>query len=308
MKSLDLEAVNDMVAGFIKQDVKSVLPLSEIVLAKTLGNPYHIVQYMELLQERSLIWCDDQDSPLRWELSAIQSETNVTDNVVNNILSERIAKVRPKARSILQVAACLAFHFETNLLYAVAIHIHGHIPQEAFDRIIKQALKQRFLEAGSKVGFLKFTHDKVQEALYNMLADGARCQIHYRIGRVLFGKYRESPGNESLLFGASHHLNVDLSLITSPKERREVAELNFYAAELSKRQSSFPQAVETLKKGLALLGPNRWEMSYELALSMCTLLAEMEMFTGSFNSCSLLSKKSEPMPRKLTTKFPLNVS
>ena len=55
LTSLDLESVNSLVSDFLEVSPSETWELSQVVLTKTQGNPYFVLQYVDLLQSKKLV-------------------------------------------------------------------------------------------------------------------------------------------------------------------------------------------------------------------------------------------------------------
>ena len=94
-----------------------------------------------------------------------------------------------------------------------------------------------------------------------------------------------SISEESLLLNAAQKLNYGSSLITDRWEKLDLAELNFQAAELAAKKSSFFPAIEYVQHGLSQLGDNPWEENYNEMYKLSVALVRIEYCCGLCADC-----------------------
>ncbi|MCP4691331.1 MAG: GAF domain-containing protein, partial [Desulfobacterales bacterium] len=126
---------------------------------------------------------------------------------------------------------------------------------------------------------LKFAHDRVQEAVYNLLDEKERTEIHYKLGRGLLEKVDASELEEKI-FEIVRHLNLSRSLIPSDEEKLELARLNLIAGKKGKNAAAYEEARQFFKQGVALLPGDAWTRHYPAALELYTGMGEVCYLTG----------------------------
>src|SRR4030095_3585456 len=109
----------------------------------------------------------------------------------------------------------------------------------------------------------RFLHDRVQEAAYSLIPEGARGAAHLQIGRLLAS--RTAPAEiEEKIFEIANQLNRGSHLITSAAERAWVAAFNLIAGRRGKMSTAYASALSYLTAGRALLTEETWDGNYEL--------------------------------------------
>src|SRR4029077_15094188 len=84
------------------------------------------------------------------------------------------------------------------------------------------------------------------------------------------------------IFEIVNQFNRGVSLITAPRERERVAELNLIAGKRAKISTAYASALEYLVAGCALLAEDSWERRYTLTFALEFERAECEFLTGDF--------------------------
>lgn len=95
-------------------------------------------------------------------------------------------------------------------------------------------------------------HDRVQQAAYSLISPDELAPLHYQIGQELKASLPIAELGRRL-FDVTNHLNQSQSLISSDKERTELARLNLKTGIRAKESAAFESAFEYFTQGLSLL-------------------------------------------------------
>ena len=125
----------------------------------------------------------------------------------------------------------------------------------------------------------QFSHDRVQQAAYEMLSNDERKLLHVKIGRWLSRSSR-AVEMEDRLFERVNHLNEALDLIEMSSEREELSRLNLEAGKRAKATTAYEQALYYMSFGTNLLVENCWESQHELAFELYRGRFELEYLCG----------------------------
>ena len=82
LSPLALEHVGQLVADSLYCDCEGAAPLAELILEKTAGNPYFVIQFLTELVEQGLVTFDYSAARWLWDLVRIHVK-GYTDNVVD---------------------------------------------------------------------------------------------------------------------------------------------------------------------------------------------------------------------------------
>ncbi|WP_437876392.1 AAA family ATPase [Sorangium sp. So ce513] len=289
LKPLAREHVNELIADSLGSSREDCRPMSDIIFAKTQGNPFFTIQYLEsLCREGHLRFSSDAGA---WRWSAAELERlAVADNVVDLMIRRIQGLARPTQR-VLERAACIGNQFDLKLL--ALLH---HKDLRATDEDLWGALDAglvvpvdgdyklaRFLDDadGGSVAF-RFLHDRVQQAAYKLLSEREQKAIHLELGRLLL---RETPAGslEERLYDVVMHLNLGAEMIVDRRERLEAAALNLRAGAKARRSTAYGPAVQCLRAAAAFLPEDAWETDHDLSLAVYTDLVELEYLTINFD-------------------------
>ena len=291
VQNLQMSTLNSLVASLLSQEEDRTIPLTDLVLRKTHGNPYFALQFVESLQTRGLLF-RNQAAEWDWDLVRIQEKTDVSDNVVE-LVEEKIRGLPTRVQVVLQIAAYIGHQFEFPLLFSVAVDeflkrgLVGSTDslaavQEAVVRILNVTIREGLVESGGQT--YKFTHDRVQQCLIAMVSSGVdREKFHLRLGNSILKYAKNNRVDNTTVLLAVDHLNKGSHQMSTDDQRVILSGLNLDAAKVTLARSALESAKEYARKGIALLDADtRWTRHYELSLDLHSTLAELGECTGDF--------------------------
>lgn len=290
VKNLGLQDLNNMLTTITSMDATKCMALSEIVLSKTLGNPYHAVHFLEMLIRRKHMVKDDETDQWKWDVEKIAAETDVSDNVA--LIVERKIKDLPKRlQIILHVAAHLGFRFDVDVLDTVlfetietrqdvAIDDTGidrirRLHREKTEKRLQIAVKEGLIEVSGEKEY-KFRHDRVQETIRAMIPVGRERQvIQAKLGNQLY-KMARADNDQKMLMLAVDQLNAGQAQLVIAKQRVKLVRLNLEVSKIALSKAALMMAREYLKKGLSMVDDHiLWLEHYPVALDVYSALAEL---------------------------------
>ncbi|MGH3870793.1 MAG: AAA family ATPase [Pseudonocardiaceae bacterium] len=260
---------------------------------RTGGNPLQIRQLLRRAQREGALTQLSASGRPAWDLHALTS-IEITANVAD-FLGRAIDQLRPADSAVLSALACLGHEFDLADAADAAAQ-----PAVVVAQALWSALDLRLLEAVDRRGRriaqvinretrYRFSHDRVAEAARARLPDEAQRQVHLRIGRRLVEL------GEDQLFEAARHLGIGGigGLRMEGDERTRFAEVAQRAAQLARRQASFPLALECCRTGLALLGERRWSAHPALARELQLGAAEAAYLVSDIALLEVLLDEAE---------------
>ncbi|MET7256083.1 AAA family ATPase [Dyadobacter fermentans] len=285
LSPLHKEDISALVADTFSCPVSAALPLAEIILARTLGNPYFISETLQELDHQSLIHYDAAAWKWIWDVEQLNSETKSVP--AQHLLGTKINNLSAPARKALTTASCIGTEFDLVVLSALL----DKTPQETGEDI-QEAVTENLLRiiADHQRGdhYLVqnryiFVHDQVQAAAYDLLSGEEQIDIHLNTAYFLLERLSAEERNRQL-FEIVNHLNYSPEYGTA-SERRGVARLNCEAGEKAKASAAYSVAFAYFKKGRQLLKEEDWHDDYPLAFSVCIQCAESAYMTGEPEVC-----------------------
>ena len=271
LKPLNLAAVDQLIRSALRSHENDSLPLSELVLMKTGGNPFFVNQFLKSLYEQKLITLDPA-SGWKWDMRTI-SQMRVTDNVVD-LLAGRIRNLKPETQEALKIAVCAGTRFQLETLSAVSGKSVDEIQSDLSEAVLMGMIY--FSESSHS-----FVHDRIQEAAYLLIPDDERETLHHKIGTYVLNSTSASDLMDKIFY-IVNQLNAGISLATSELERIGLTGLNLTAGEKAMSSTAYDQALKYFSMGIKLLGDDCWEKQYDLALKLYTEAAKAALLNLDF--------------------------
>ena len=160
----------------------------------------------------------------------------------------------------LKFAACLGPTFDSKVLEKAR-------KENEFD--------EAFLESCVEFGYLRndgsnnyvWAHDQVQQAAYDLIPQSKRESFHLLVGSRLL--IATTPAEmDDFIFYIVDNMNRGSKLLEDADQMYEAAQLNLEAGEKALSATAFHSAVKYLVTGLSLLGPESWDVKYELTMRL----------------------------------------
>ncbi|KAM3109728.1 trifunctional serine/threonine-protein kinase/ATP-binding protein/sensor histidine kinase [Phormidesmis sp. 146-33] len=302
---LGLTDVTQLLADTLHRNPLECQPFSELLLAKTNGNPFFLAQMLTALYQERHLSFDAQTGCWRWNLAQLQ-EVGITDNVAELMVS-KIQKLSKPTQTVLKLAACIGSRFDLGFLSIVNQKPLSTTAGELWEalqeglilptsEIYKFAQEQSILQGDPqtttqneslKITY-KFLHDRVQQAAYSLISDDQKQPTHLKIGRLLL-RHTPAVAREEVIFELVNHFNIGADLIVYQAERYAVAELNLVTGRKAKAATAYEVAVRYLSAGLKLLPEESWQLNYDLTLSLHLEALEAEYLNTRFERAEELA-------------------
>lgn len=265
LTALSGEDVNALIANFLRCDPAVSAPLARIVYAKTLGNPFFVIQFLKMIYDEKHLSLDAEVG-WTWDTPTI-GKLQVMDNVVD-FMASKIARLPQASLEMIKVCACIGNRFDIPTLCAVT----EQSIEEVF-RVLDGLIDQGLINFSKNL--YRFHHDRIQEAAYWLIAPEDRSPIHYKIGTRLL---ETTPPEQvfTKLFYIADQFNQAAREVSAADRAIEVAELNLQAGIKAKDASAYALAVNYLKYGMALLPQNAWTDTYRLTYALHLELMECQ--------------------------------
>lgn len=273
------EHVTSMVADAIAADPEVADPLAQVAFDKAGGNPFFTVQFVSSLVDEDLLVVEPNAGGWRWDIDRIRAKS-VGDNVVG-LMIERLRRLPEASLDALKCLACLG--------HSVAI---GRFRQfMGISEYQAQSLLHETLRLGLLCqvdGAYAFAHDRVHEAVYELLSESERAVAHRTIGVHLLETLFESEANAQIFDLASHFNRSEIDSADSGV-RATAASLNLRAGRKARGSAAYAAACDYFAVGRAQLGEDGWLSNYPLAFSLALEHAECSLLSGNFDGAERLT-------------------
>lgn len=298
---LHLSHIVGMIVDLLNCTREQASPLAQLLLKKTGGNPFFLIQYIKKLRSDNQIEFDGNTKRWFWDLEAIE-KLEVAQNVIE-LMIKKILLVPKATQDILSMASCIGVRFPIRLLSQLTGMPMSHVLKVLWNAITEDLIKpvgneyqliesntfeeEQLLKLEDKEIAFQFLHDKIQQAAYEMLDESEKKRIHYKIGSFLKAS---SPENvEAIIFEITYHLNKAISIVNNNAEKLEIARLNLIACRKAKKSAAFQTAYENINQAKKLLGENAWDETYDIAYAVFMEAAECCFLVRRFDEIEPLS-------------------
>ncbi|MDY7226671.1 trifunctional serine/threonine-protein kinase/ATP-binding protein/sensor histidine kinase [Hyalangium rubrum] len=281
LASLRLEHVAAMVADTLGCQRAAGLPLAELIMEKTGGNPFFITQFFDTLQQEGLLRFDAQERRWTWSLGRLQ-RLRVSDNVVE-LMVKKIQRYPQETQRALMLASSLGSTFD---LDSVSIILDAPLRSVA-QWLWEPARDGLLLLHDHRPHYYRFAHDRVQAAARSQLPPEEQEALSLSIGQRLLEKLTPEQRSERI-FELVKHLNRGSGKMASAEERPAYARLNLQAAQRAKADTAHQAAVGYLRQGIQLLSEEAWNSHSELMFVLHRELIECEFLCGHLERAEAL--------------------
>ena len=247
--------------------------LAEIVNAKTKGNAFYAHQFLKSIYEEKMLYFDFDSRKWRWKKELIL-QMNVSGNVVD-LMTGLIKKMAPDVVELLKIAACIGNRFDKRSLSIVR-----QLNEKAVANLLSGPISDGLvIDSGLQY---KFSHDRIQQAVYLLLKDDQKKHIHLRIGKALSAATVEAEMPEKI-FDIVNQWNIATELIKDDETKFYLAGLNLTAARKATVSTAYPQALQYYENALLLVNNDYWVHKYDFILQLLGESAEAAYLCGDFN-------------------------
>ncbi len=276
---LNVNHVNQILCGSLHCEPEKSLKLSELVHKKTAGNPFFINQFMETIYKIGLMRLDPLQGWL-WNADEIE-RIRETDNVAK-LMTGKISRLSQGTQALLKTCACFGSRFN---LETVSTFLG--IGMDAAYADLSEAI-QAGLVVSSELYF-EFTHDQIQEAIYFLIPETVKKDLHLRIGRFELAKTNLKSQRANIFF-IVNQFNLARELLEQAAEKDELAHLNLLAGQAAKSATAYAPAFDYFRTAIELIGDTGWQRNYRLTLSVYTEAVEAAYLAVAFDEMERLAQ------------------
>jgi predicted ATPase len=180
--------------------------LSKIVATKTRGNPFHITQFLAIIEREGLMPYNEDTFNWNFDVNDIQREFMVSETLAD-LLALRVKLLLKDVQECLKIASLLGYFFDEALVRHVATVKIGETSMEtlSLDLValsLSNAVKSGFIET-TKEGF-QFSHDKLQMTFSSMIDEKEKGDYHLIVREAFLARRNHE---------SSYHAAVHLHLL-----------------------------------------------------------------------------------------------
>jgi predicted ATPase len=149
----------------------------------------------------------------------------------------------------------------------------------------------------------RFSHDRIQQAVYETMDFLDRCRFHFTYGMALVPLADGEDGDRILLTAANQLNLAGPEAVENKSQNVVVASLNLRAGKKAMGMSDFRAAYSYFDKGISFLRKKHWEEHYSLSLELFNLAAKCALTNGDIVTLKLLSQQVLRMSRSFEDKL-----
>ncbi len=256
--------------------------LSSVIYHKTKGNPLFVSRLMLSLGKKNILRPSVSRRRWEWDIEKIQSQT-LPDDVVM-FLTNWIEELSEDVKLSLCVLACFGSSVKTIVIKTLEKSLQKNLLVN-LDTAVEEGLLDK------KDDEYHFTHDRIQEAAYNMVNFSDRRKYHYNNGMALTPLAVEDEDDVVLLTAVNQLCLAGPEAIRDESQNVVVARLNLRAGKKAIEMSDFVAAFSYFENGISFLREQHWENHYELSLELFDFAAKCALTNGDNVNLDLLSEK-----------------
>lgn len=293
---LEAEHVRDFVADTLHCTAEAAEPLAALLLRKTQGNPFFLVQTLHEIYRKGSLSFDPRVGAWRWDIEAIE-EIGIADNVVELMLTQ-LRDFKPATQRVLTTAACIGNEFDLDLLARINDSTPADVAASLWEPLrddLIQPLSDDYkaVAVGDSSDVLsvqyRFSHDRVQQAAYE-LSDAAEHEaIHARLGQLLI-EHTDPDELDDAIFDITMHLNLGVARLTTAEQRRQARQLNHRAGRRARDSSAYATSLQCLRAAMELLEDDAWASDYDETVGLYRDAIEAEYLNINFEAAERLAE------------------
>jgi len=270
LKNVGVEGVNELVSETLCLSPRITRPLASIVHQKTRGNPLFLRQLLDVLKHQGYIYLNLSPRRWAWDIDQIIS-LEISDNVVALLIKE-MQRLHADLQLCLKVASCMGFCVKYSTFDILSQDLGVNLRE-----LLHQAAQKGYMVRVDETK-IRFAHDKIQQAAYEILPSQQRLENHMRFGLVLTSHVLNGGvENDELFFVAVHQINRGGPgvLASNSNQKDMVAALNLRAGKRSMELSDFSTALSLFQHGITFLEEGTcWTTQYAVSLELFDAVVE----------------------------------
>ncbi len=231
--------------------------LNAFIFARTEGNAFFYVQFLNMLNDEGIFKLNIKNGRWEWDEEHLLS-THIPDDIVE-LMVAKIGQQGEFEQQVLQAASCIGGTFDLDVLSEVL-----GITTEEIKGLLDQSISDGLVASGSSLNIVqrnkelrkseyRFTHDRIQQGIYESLPDDTKEKIHFLTGECLIRKYNEGERLQNI-FSIVEQLNKGKHHLNSNVGRKDLARYNYLAGEKAKVIADFENSLKYTQTGISVLG------------------------------------------------------
>ena len=193
LSHLDTGSVRQMISSLLESSTAQIGELCDLVAQRSMGNPFHVIQLIEIIQKENLLIYDKGTSSWVFDIETINREITVSDTLIE-LLSRRTGLLDSALQEVLKVASLLGFCFEERLLaqMLVAALQRNQLVVEPIGMHLSTCTAEdvsTWMGVAVREGFVvrtndgyRFVHDKLHASFQALIKPSEKGSLHLLLG------------------------------------------------------------------------------------------------------------------------------
>jgi len=286
---LSNSAVTDLVVDALGRRGRRTETLAGAVHEATEGNPLSVHRRLRLLVDEGILAHETEAGGWTWTLDV--PIHRASGGAAHGLLTQRLSLLPAATRDALAAGACFGARFDASALAQLSKTPLSRVLDALLPAIrgdlLYPCIRATVSSSDAPAHCFVFAHDEVQSAAYGLTPQTERDALHGRIGRLLFESAGREPGEEAL-HGMARQLERGQLSVLGRDDGRALAEALAKAGQAALRTGAFESAATYLRGAEQLLGAERWESDYSLALELARDVAIAAWLSGDLEGARTL--------------------
>ena len=278
LKDLLYDDVHKLVSESLFTGQENIAFLSDIIYNKTKGNAFYVWQFLKSIYEEKFLRFDFDLQQWQWHADLIL-QMNVSGNVVE-LMTSFVQKLPAETLDLLKTASSLGNRFDKQ-----SLSIIKQINEKKIESLLNLSLTEGLIIPLGKE--YKFSHDRIQQAIYSLIPDDEKTSLHLLNGQRLASHFNQIE-LENKIFELVNQWNLGAEKISDKKEKIYLANLNMSAGHKAAASTAYPQALQYFEKGLNIMDREDWKNHYNLMLQLTTDAADAAYLSGKYEKVDKL--------------------
>ncbi|TCS39306.1 PAS domain S-box-containing protein/diguanylate cyclase (GGDEF)-like protein [Paucimonas lemoignei] len=279
---LSREHVRKLVANILGSTLDGAGSLAALLHDRTEGNPLFVGQMLAALHEEHQLEFDPDSRSWKWDIDRIRN-VNSSGNVVELVVAS-LRRLPEDLRELIIVLACLG----TSTRAATLEFVYPADPAK-IAAMLADLENSGFIRQSDE--HVMFTHDRIHEAAYSLIAEEERAERHLKIGRRLSEQQHADP--DQSVFDLAFHFNCATKLLAGEADKASLCRLNRLAGARARNAAAFQTAGEYLELAIVLLPSTAWEAQYRDTFELYLECGECQSVVGNFQRAELLLAEAD---------------
>jgi predicted ATPase len=271
LEPLNLENLNELVSDSLELPKSSTIQISEIIFSKTLGNPYFSKEMLNSLYEENLIFL--KNGIWSWKIEELKKK-DLSSNVIDFMI-KKLQKEPETIQKILQCASCIGNQFSIEELLWI------YEDKEIILRMLELVKEGWIIQLDTSN--YKFSHDRLQQASYELISEEMKLPLHHIIGMKLLRIFTQKNCVNENIFTILNHLDKASSLV---EDKLMLVHLNSIAAKKCLNKCAFKSSFKFSSIAKNFLQKDVWNDFtsdfYLLYANCCHAAGEIQEAKNSF--------------------------